>query len=462
MTKRTRFIDPESMTRFSSELDPVGFAGTSEEQHKLQALRATTAMKLSLILGDRIPVLAQNQIFDSRLFLGLLDPEAQGSEEADERDAFLWLVKKQYVRLALRAADGAGSRARQLPLSTAFAQTLRRPGFILSGWPEMTADERDHFAQIVSGETAEEPPRHLENAVEALRTVDEVLRRSSFVPVSEPDEPLSWFIRTELGQRTGAAPSAYLNGWFSKLRAFAEDTSERRSDEWESPFNPNLRSDWRKLIRLFKTTKELPINHSALNATSRLVDIAYNRRVARSIGAHFQREVAVDAESEQLLREDPDTLTLSKEAASLSERTREPWLSWCVVKDYLQTGRVPNERTAARFDRRQQILEDLNKALVTVEVDGAWMFRNRERLTRRLQEAAVGVGTAVITATGFVVLPQNPEAGPAAAGLAAAGAGALGAAGHALGKVDPVSRLRDLRISRGIRTLTAELRTDDS
>lgn len=108
--------------RYSADLDPAGLADPEEGPHL--AARAASAMKVGLLLEGRVPVLAQNQVFDSRLLLGW-------SADATEIEAVSWLVRNNYVRMkAYSQRRDSGPPT----LSGAFARALRDQRFEFSGW----------------------------------------------------------------------------------------------------------------------------------------------------------------------------------------------------------------------------------------------------------------------------------------------------------------------------------------
>lgn len=219
-------------------------------------------------------------------------------------------------------------------MRNACASALNNPRFVLSGWPELANEDRDEIARYLMGQTKNQPPPALRSRVDAIEQIDDALRESkSSERAKAIPRSLDMFTQDELDQRSGARPGSYLQQWFSDLRSFAEvvkgaDGPKLNAEAIES-FNLNARSDWRRLIKAFEQvhSDRFHEGHRALMAASAMIDLAYNRKVALSLGAPFQRESAMGQIEQELIIEDPDATKLSREATFLSERTNAERLS---------------------------------------------------------------------------------------------------------------------------------------
>lgn len=484
---RTEFVDASKLLVFSSELDPAGLADADAKAAELRAIRATTYMKLSLVLGDRVPVLAQNQVFDSPLLFGLMASPTtsvkstrnsskkelrrerrrtewhDGEERTKESDALIWLIENEYVQVRIHehGLDETPKAEDRFTLRNACASALRKPGFVLSGWPELPKDARDDIAQILTGQSKAQPPPEWISRVNAIERIDEALRGSgSSGRARTITMSLDKFIQAELEQRRGPRPGRYLEGWFTELRSFAKEVEAVGGLELHgkriTAFNLNSRSDWRCLIEAFKQEhpERVSAGHRPLVAASAMVDLAYNRKVALSLGAPVQREVAQEETEQDLITEDPDVISVNREAVFLGQRTNAEWLSWAFVKAHLENGLVPNEVSKDRVAMRNEIKESLLTQKVAAEVDGGFVLGARVWLP---YARGGGIGMAAIGgAMGGVFTPSAPLIG---AGIGAA-VGAVGA--HYIGLLDPIPQLRDWRIDRGVKALSAELKTYDN
>lgn len=441
------------MLTYSADLDPSGFTGDTD-QALLRGIRATTAMKLSLVFGERIPVLAQNQVFDSPLMFGLLSPGGEASADA-EKVAFLWLVQNDYIQVRIHEA---GLKETNRPedrftLRNACASALANPKFTLSAWPDLDIEQRQQTARYLTGESDGQPPSAYQDRATVIQQLDDALQASK---ASEKavviKDSLVRFIRDELQQRRGDRPGSYLVPWFDKLGQFAQsvkDSTVELDGEPIKKFDQNMRSEWRRLILTYRIVNGHPENHGPLAAASALVDLAYNRKVAQSMGAPYQLEVATQEVQQELIKEDPDTISMHWESTFLTSETQGDWLSWSYVQSKLEAGDVPNEQTQDGQARRQVILRELCEMKVRQEVSGGFVLSGHAKIASLARDVGIGAG-AIIGNLGGTVLLSHPV------GAVGVVAGAL--IGDRVGShLEPL--LVGRQVKRQIESLNAELRT---
>lgn len=452
MSGRTRFKDAQHMLLFSAEWDPVGLVGSGGV---LRAIRAESALKQSLVLGRRIPVFAQHQIFDSPHLLALFEPGPPGheAEREIEIDSLLWLIRHGYVQVKIHPSGLAQPPDGRSPLTlkNAFAAAVARPGFNLTAWPDLEPGYRREFAQLLTGASDAEVPARFATRVAAIEQLDEAFRRSR---VSEQarviPRSLDDFVSDELRQRTERGlPGAFLQPLVEALRRRGRERIFETGDV-ERPYDLNLRSDWRHLVAGLAAERGYDETHGGVRSLIQLVDLAYNRKVALSCGAPYQREVAASAWAEPLLREDPDLNGLSHEVAFLTERVPGEWLSWTFVKDKLKQGLVATDPFSDGRGLRRAMLAEL-AALAVSGTAEAGALASPIRVWS-------GIGTDIgVGAAGTVVTYGAALTGwdPLTAGLAGVAAGAT--VGHLLRRLN--EHLAAKLVGRPVGALTAELRT---
>ena len=233
---------PAPRTRYSADLDPGGFTDPDEAAHR--ATRAVSAMKLGLLLEGQVPVLSQNQVFDSPLFL------AWAGADDDETSALARLIRGNWIQVRIHGSEPGDSEPR---LAAAAARALADERFLLSGWPGISREEREEAAAILSGRSHLPPSGTFAPQIRGVQLLDEALRASSateravVVVVS-----LAALVRAEMDQRAGDhGRGRYLARPFDDLMALAERIADGEVFELDgepvSDLDLNRRSDWRRL-----------------------------------------------------------------------------------------------------------------------------------------------------------------------------------------------------------------------
>lgn len=328
-------MTPAPRTRYSADLDPGGFTDPEEAAHR--ATRAISAMKLGLLLEGQVPVLSQNQVFDSPLFL------AWAGADDDETSALARLIRGNWIQVRIHGSEPGDSEPR---LAAAAARALADERFLLSGWPGISREEREEAAAILSGRSHLPPSGTFAPQIRGVQLLDDALRASSATERAVVvDESLAAFVRAEMDQRAGDhGRGRYLARPFAALMALADRMADGEVFELDGEpltgLDLNRRSDRRRLLRLLAAQPEsgLHAEHGALRSLSALVDLAYNTKVARSCAAQRQREVAVDETVREVVAEDPDTVGMAAEVTWFTERSAERWLTWGHVWDLLAQG----------------------------------------------------------------------------------------------------------------------------
>lgn len=460
------FRDPENLLRFSDELDPARFANCPETEAKTRCVRASASMMLGLLYGIRVPVLSQNQVFDSRHILEVAGSTGVDKRQAEERSGFLSLIRSSYIQMRIHPIGLVPLPGGKDPftLSNALASSLMQPTFVFSAWPDMPHEERVELARILRGESRAAWSPRLGRHVEAVLAMNEAFVASGASERAETiDTSLETFVDTQVAYRAQHGLD-YLQETLAALKALAEQAATapralRAADGSKvAPFDLNKRSDWRRLIATYSsaTPHRRESDDESLQAVSTVVDIAYNRKVGLSLGARFQRETAETDDDPRMMLSDPGLVSAHAETTALVEDTSLQWLGWRDVWEFVDGHKVPAQST------REWQLELLNELLtmkVAATVDAGGVLRVlhyvRAGLTPVMPALRVAAVAAPIAGAGIGAVVADPLLAMAVAGV---------------GTLPEVARLaletgevRKLLIARGLRaaraSLAAELRT---
>ena len=339
-------------TNYYGLLDSVRFAPhLPADVRARREVAATGAVMIDVLAGGAVPVLSQTQAFDSAVLLNVL--EGHG----DDTLALLRLVERSRLQVRVVERPRIEHLAGPAPesLLNAFALAVQRPGFMLSGWPELTdAALRRHVLDVtIAGADVDElGSERLAARLEGLRLLDAALTRSEAAEKvrAAPGGNLFEQVLGVLDSYEQEEPAhAEAVRW---LRARALSVRARR--ESDPGAGPDLggRSGWYVLLDELSGEDELAPAGSALRS---VVDEAYNGVIAVSLGVTGSlRTCTTQSVAKSLADLEVDAATGALAVDLAVDPRHQSWLTWTKV------GELSDTLTAFDPPRRVRYLEDLH------------------------------------------------------------------------------------------------------
>ncbi|MEV4260552.1 hypothetical protein [Kribbella sp. NPDC049584] len=378
------------MLTYYTAMDSVLVASSDQiekqERSAVNTALATGALMEGLLFHDRIPVLSQTQAFDNAALLSSLVSE--------DRNALALLKLFERSRLQVRLlADPAGRG--QATLLRAFESKVRDDAFTFSAWPELNSkDMRERVLAQLAGDK-NVTPEAVSARLDALRNLDNVLRRSQAV------EEIA-------GPPSGATLGVLSRQQIDLLSTPDEETAAARrrlyADINAQPTgHENKRAVWYAAIdRGRREHPELDLFHDKVKL---VVDLAYNEVIFASLGvpdmilateasAAVARDVSDD--SPQL-----DFSVTERHAVVVKPSDIDGWLNWQQVGQMLSDlDMIVGVDQKVRFYRRERV-----NALVKTEQDGSLYLQIVTSVPPDVATAlaSAGAGTAVGTAAGSLI-----------------------------------------------------------
>jgi hypothetical protein len=382
-------------------------------------------MMAVLLLDGRRPLLSQTQAFDNAQLLGTI-----GDCTTETSRALLGLVRADQVRAGFYAgalADEPGAVPRE-SLANAFCTALEG-SFRFSAWPELEgpASPRAELAAVLRAGDWDWP--QVESIVDgpllarlySLHELDRALRDSPETEVAEPLASGGTFEQSRAGLERLARQNARLAGEAGALIAAADARRKRDLEHGRSGYAS--RTIWRTMIEALAGKGD--ISPEVAQAASGIVDIAYHRTTAASLGTRVVHTsgggLAVDAmpadsgpggAGEQLVRWAPGDVE---------------GLTWEMTRTVLL-----ELADVVGPPRRHAVAHRLGELLVAERIEDEGVMRLRFKLQ---DQGATGIATVI---GGLLPLVGLAVGGPAGAAAGAAAGTVVGRALHLA--MDPLVR----------------------
>jgi hypothetical protein len=366
----------------------VASSGQIEKQERsaVNTALATAALMEGLLFHDRTPVLSQSQAFDNAALLSSL--------VSGDRNALALLKLFEQSRIQVRLlADPAGRG--QATLLRAFESRVRDDAFAFSAWPELDSkDMRERVLAELAGDTNATPDA-VSARLDALRNLDNVLRRSKAVEEiagAPGDTTLGVLSRRQIDLLSTPDEQTVV----ARRRLCADIEAQPTGHE-------NRRTVWYAAIaRGRQEHPELNLFHDKVKL---VVDVAYNEVIFASLGvqdmvlatdtsAAVARDVSDD--SPQL-----DFSIAERQAVVVKPADTDGWLNWQQVGEMLSDlDMIVGVEQKVRFYRRERV-----NALVKSEQDDSLYLYIVTSVPPDVATALTSgiAGTAVGTAAGSLV-----------------------------------------------------------
>jgi len=283
-----------------------------ERRHGEAVHLASAHLMLSLLTGWE-PVLSQTQGFDSTVILGI-------AQEPKAAPPFRWLLENRRIRLRLFDSD---------TLVDTFANRLKDKAFLFSAWPEIDreVDRRELLDRVEARSTRglyEPVARRLDALYDISAAHQTASSKIGEERARRPEVSLQQLIRWEWPTATGCRPR---RSYADVLKALLEKRSNSRAELYE------VLNGWH--------------NQEDARLARQIVDVCYNRVIAKSLGNPKRLVTAEPVIAQDLYvtsKDDdrPKPLILAQASTNLGlERT-----SWEEIRDVLTNAKKPSEIVA--------------------------------------------------------------------------------------------------------------------
>ncbi len=158
-------------------------------------------------------------------------------------------------------------------------------------------------------------------------------------------------VKADLEARGSAA--AYLRALHEQLIA------GNLKKQGKAIHNLGTRSGWYELIHSYRERESLSEAHGGLNELKRIIDLQYNRKVAKSLGAERLREEEENLDVAAILCDSHLAETFQRGVTLIiDDASRDRWLTWAKVEERLSadSGYANTERV--RMQRLRSLVED--------------------------------------------------------------------------------------------------------
>lgn len=130
-------------------------------------------------------------------------------------------------------------------------------------------------------------------------------------------------------------------------------------DKLMKTYTLETRTGWYNVLSAYAAATRKDAGHGGLAALRRTVDLNYNRKVAKSLGALTLREEEEDLELAAVLRRADLTVDFRHSAALfIDEESRANWLTWAEAERRLSEHPYPADLDSARERRMRELLHD--------------------------------------------------------------------------------------------------------
>ncbi len=329
---------------YPAQLDTVRFTDVEDDEVLAQrSLRATADIMLELVDGRRLPVFSAGQVFDGAAILGTV-----GANDKDAT-AFLNLISESRVQMKILPSLVRAQKSEDdtFSLVNAFVSAIDR-NFTFSAWPELSdRDARVAVAALLRGASKTPIGGELGSRLDALQRLDRAFRESE---ASERAVESSWNLEAMVAERCSQQDTlAYLRHHHAEVVAL----NNRRS----VPLDLRNRTGWYQLLDEYLTQFHLPPGHGQVRSLRRMVDIQYNRKLAKSLGAAVSREEE-DRPDVMGVLDDASMSNLRREAGLLlSSDARNDWFSWSTL--HARLGPAKYQARVESPDARRARFDDL-------------------------------------------------------------------------------------------------------
>lgn len=267
--------DASANLLYIDALDSARTTDTSrrDREEVVAAADAIDHLAQAICVGD-LPVLTETQVFDGHPVLAVAAGShgSRARPDANEADAFLWMIREGYVQVRLFGGE---------TISTSFASRLVDPDFAFSAWPEIERGECDRAELLEAATTARDLGHPAVNErLNALRRLSDAVGVAPSVRRAVPRGTLSAILEASASK---AGSDDGLPEQLRRLAEYAKSKGEKRSALYRAiGVEPGPLTSLRRRSPAWKDFENIPADR--IRRIRQIIDGAYNFVSACSLG----------------------------------------------------------------------------------------------------------------------------------------------------------------------------------